>query len=134
METVKRRWRCVVVESPYKGDIERNLAYLRACMRDCIERGESPYASHGLLPLPGVLRDAVPEERMMGIEAGLAWAEHADAVIFYTDFGMTQGMRLAEAEHRVNGRVIEYRELPPHLLVRFDLVAHVEAHAAEKHT
>src|SRR5690606_25512925 len=27
--------RRVIVESPYAGDVERNLAYLRAAMRDC---------------------------------------------------------------------------------------------------
>ena len=41
-----------VIESPYAGDVEGNLTYLRACLKDCVERGESPYASHGLLTQP----------------------------------------------------------------------------------
>lgn len=40
----------VVVESPYAGDVERNLRYLRAAMADCLARGEAPFASHGLYP------------------------------------------------------------------------------------
>ncbi len=42
----------VIVESPYAGAtariIERNERYLRACLRDCLLRGEAPFASHGL--------------------------------------------------------------------------------------
>ena len=50
----------------------RHARYLAACLRDCIERGETPYASHAILTLPGVLRDDVPEERERGIAAGFA--------------------------------------------------------------
>jgi hypothetical protein len=53
----------VVVESPYAGNIERNLRYLRACMADCLRRGEAPFASHGLYTQPGVLRDELPKDR-----------------------------------------------------------------------
>ena len=38
----------VIVESPYAGDIDKNVRYVRACMRDCLLKGESPYASHAL--------------------------------------------------------------------------------------
>jgi hypothetical protein len=55
----------------------RNARYLAAALRDCTLRGESPYASHGLLTLPGVLRDDVPEERALGIRAGFAWRGRA---------------------------------------------------------
>lgn len=70
----------VIVESPYAGDIDRNVRYVRACMRDCLLllRGESPFASHALYTQEGVLRDDVPEERMHGISAGFAWREAAD--------------------------------------------------------
>jgi hypothetical protein len=46
--------RRVIVESPYRGASQaerlRNVSYLKRCLRDCIMRGESPYASRGLLP------------------------------------------------------------------------------------
>ena len=36
----------VIIESPYSGDIPRNLLYARLCVFDCLQRGEAPYASH----------------------------------------------------------------------------------------
>ena len=33
--------RLVILESPYAGDIERNVAYARACLRDSLLRGEA---------------------------------------------------------------------------------------------
>ncbi len=36
----------VIIESPYSGDIPRNLLYARLCVFDCLNRGEAPYASH----------------------------------------------------------------------------------------
>jgi len=103
--------RRVIVESPYAGDIERNLRYLRACLRDCLLRGEAPFASHALFTQPGVLRDEIPTERELGIEAGFAWRAAADATIFYEDLGTTRGM-IAGLEHAVScGHVIEHRKL-----------------------
>jgi len=67
------RMRRVVLESPYAGNfIQRwlNRRYARRCMRDCLRRGESPFASHLLYTQPGVLRDTVALERRLGIEAG----------------------------------------------------------------
>lgn len=65
--------RLVVLESPYSGrdlaEVDRNIRYARACMADCIRRGEAPYASHLLFTQPGILRDEVPEERKLGIAA-----------------------------------------------------------------
>lgn len=109
------RPRLVVVESPYAGlfvgdtvGIERNLKYLRACMRDCFRRGEYPYASHGLYTQAGVLDDDDPKQRKLGIEAGFAWGAHADLVVFYVDYGWSKGMsqaleRLMELRDRAGG-------------------------------
>lgn len=85
--------RRVIVESPYAGDVEMNLRYLRACLADCLRRGETPFASHGLYTQPGVLDDNNPEERKLGIAAGFAWRWAADATVVYTDRGMTRGMQ-----------------------------------------
>ena len=103
--------RLVVIESPYAGDVERNLIYARACMSDCLLRGEQPFASHLLYTQPGILSDHVPEERALGIEAGFAWGEHAKAVIVYTDLGITGGMKLGIQAAEERGAVIEYRTL-----------------------
>ena len=36
----------VIIESPYAGEIDKNTAYARRCMRDSLDRGEAPFASH----------------------------------------------------------------------------------------
>jgi hypothetical protein len=104
--------RLVVVESPYAGDVERNLRYLRAALADCLERGEAPFASHALYTQPGVLRDEIPEERAKGMEAGFAWGACAPVRAFYTDFGFTDGMRAGREQALFFGQRIEYRTLP----------------------
>ena len=87
--------RLVILESPYSGDKEtmrKNKTYARKCIRDSLERGEAPIASHLLYTQTGILNDAVESERAWGIDAGLAWVEVADASVFYTDLGMSDGM------------------------------------------
>jgi len=83
----------VIVESPYAGDVEKHLAYVRAAMNHCLRLRETPFASHALYTQAGVLDDNIPEQRKLGIEAGFAWGEVADAVLFYVDLGWSSGMR-----------------------------------------
>jgi hypothetical protein len=101
----------VIVESPYAGDIERNVAYARACMADCLQRGEASYASHLLYTQPGVLRDEVPEERKAGIEAGFAFRRIADVSAFYVDLGWSNGMYLGREHCEKTGKEYEIRKL-----------------------
>lgn len=101
----------VIIESPYAGDIERNVAYARACVRDSLLRGEAPIASHLLYTQPGILRDGVPEERKLGIDAGLAYlpvCEHA----VYTDLGITPGMDYGIDLAKSFGKTTDYRTIP----------------------
>lgn len=86
----------VILESPYAGDIVWNLIYARKCVRDCLSRNESPIASHLLFTQQGILDDNNPEERQLGIDAGLAWKKVADKQVFYIDWGMSEGMKYAE--------------------------------------
>jgi hypothetical protein len=97
----------VVIESPYAGDVALNLRYLRACMRDCLLRGEAPFASHWLYTQPGVLDDNNPEERDLGIRAGFAWRSAADVTVVYIDLGVTPGMRMGIEDAKANGRIVE---------------------------
>ena len=106
------RMSLVIIESPYTGNVERNLKYLRACMRDCLLRGESPFASHGLYTQEGVLDDDDEEERMLGIRAGFAWKTVADRTVVYTDFGVTDGMQMGIEAAQHQGHSVEYRTLP----------------------
>ena len=94
----------VILESPYDGDIERNINYARKCVRHSLSLGESPIASHLLYTQDGILDDAVPDERMRGINAGLAWKEVADLQVFYIDYGYSNGMKFAleyAKEHKI---------------------------------
>ncbi len=109
-------WRRVIVESPFGSPdpavVAENIRYARACLRDCILRGESPYASHLLLTQAGVLRDDVPEERALGLSAALAWVPASEGSVIYVDRGRTPGMELGIARAHVMGRPVEMRTLP----------------------
>lgn len=103
--------RRVILESPYAGHVDRNVAYARRALRDALQRGEAPIASHLLYTQPGVLDDANAAERAIGIEAGLAWCAVADATVVYADLGVSAGMRLGIARAEAAGRPVENRYL-----------------------
>lgn len=84
--------RRVIIESPYAGDVEANVDYAREAIADSLHRGEAPFASHLLYTQPGVLDDAVPADRELGMNAGFAWHDMADLVVAYVDLGMSPGM------------------------------------------
>jgi len=104
--------RRVIVESPCAGDRERNERYLTAALVDCLLRGETPYASHAILTRPGVLDDTSPAQRELGLVAGFAWRDAADATVVYVDLGITPGMQrgIDDATHK--RQAVEMRELP----------------------
>jgi hypothetical protein len=101
----------VVLESPYAGDVEGNIAYARRCVADCLKRGEAPIASHLLFTQPGILDDTKPEERKLGIEAGFAWNKLAEKVVVYEDRGISKGMEQGIALAKERGIEVEYRRL-----------------------
>jgi hypothetical protein len=100
-----------VLESPFAGNVERNIAYAKLCVRDMLKRGEAPIASHLLFTQPGILNDGDAEERKLGIAAGHAWLTVADIVVFYVDFGMSRGM-IQSMEQSDNFKEFEVRRLP----------------------
>ena len=105
--------RRVIVESPFRATLERTVEqhklYLQHALRDCVLRGESPYASHGLLI--EALDDDDPVERALGIKCGWAWAEKADAVVVYGCLGVSPGMRESIDRYQKMGLPIERRKL-----------------------
>jgi hypothetical protein len=106
--------RLVLIESPYQGnaeEVERNVRYTCAAMRDCLLRGEAPFASHALYTQRGVLNDNDREERRIGIEAGLCWGSMADATVVYEDLGISPGMKLGILRAIEEGREVEHRSL-----------------------
>ena len=100
----------VILESPYAGNIKRNVAYAEMCLKDSLNRGEAPLASH--LLYPRVLNDKKKKERRMGIDAGLAWMKCADLHVFYIDFGYSEGMLYAKAHSNLK---IEERRIMLHV-------------------
>ena len=103
--------RCIL-ESPFAGNIELNIAYAKLCIRDMLLRGEAPIASHLLFTQPGLLDDTKPEQRTLGIAAGHAWIEVADEVVVYGDLGISKGMELGIQNARKVEKPITYRYLP----------------------
>ena len=103
--------RLVILESPYAGDVDQNIAYARAAMRDSLDRGEAPLGTHLLYAASGVLDDADASQRAVGIEAGLAWGGAAVATVVYHDLGISSGMSDGIAHAKTHGRPVEYRTL-----------------------
>ena len=104
-------FRRVVIESPFRAStrrlVQRNVAYALAAVRDAIDRGESPYLSH--LIIPGALDDHVPVERELGIMLGYAWWSAAEAICFYCDLGWSQGMLAAKERAIAEKLLVEER-------------------------
>lgn len=103
--------RRVILESPYAGNIETNIQYARKCVRDALQRGEAPIASHLLYTQDNILDDTKPEERQWGIDAGLAWKSVAEASVVYTDRGISRGMQFGIDAASAAGLQIEYRKI-----------------------
>ena len=104
----------VDVETPYGSDNEeslrRNLLYARACVRDCLLRGEPPFASHLFYTQPGILDDNIQNERVMGINAGKDLIEALPDIItvVYENLGISKGMQYGIERALKNGRKVEY--------------------------
>lgn len=100
--------RRVIIESPYAGEVERNIAYARLALLDCMRKGEAPIASH--LLITQVYDDLIPEERTQGISAGLAWYHASDVTgVIYTDLGYSGGMKKAREYLETHGIPFEER-------------------------
>ncbi len=114
----------VLVESPLASStiegLIKNKKFARACLRDCLSRGEAPYASHLLYAQEGILNDDIAEERALGIHAGLIWGKNAKKTVVYTDLGISSGMERGIQRAIKEGREIEYRTLGFELTVSQD--------------
>ena len=107
-----------MLESPYSGDVERNVEYALECMRDSLSRGEAPMATHLLYTqIPGgFLCDTKPHaqrmtDRATGLAGGLAWRKLASKTVMYVDLGVSAGMDQARLEAESLNQVIEVRRI-----------------------
>lgn len=103
----------VMIESPYRTqDIVLRGVYLDYrddCIRDSLERGEAPFASHRFYP--DFLDDDDPHDRDIGMMCNQAWQEVAEEVAFYIDHGMSEGMENALMWANDMGLRIDIRSL-----------------------
>jgi hypothetical protein len=81
--------RLVIIEAGHPG--EESAAYVRACMADCVNRGEIPLIASNY---------AAGNPR-----------EVADLTAAYIDFGISDWMRVGIAQAEADGRRVEYRSL-----------------------
>jgi len=117
----------VVVESPYAGNIKLNEIYGEFAMHDClVNHNETPYASHLLYTRKNVLRDHIPEDRKLGIEAGFYWRDVAEQTNFYIDLGMTDGMVQGIKDCKEKNTPFQVRELPAYLWSAFKEACYIE--------
>lgn len=100
---MKRHLR-VVIESPYAGDVETNVTYARRAMHFALLAGAAPFASH--LLYTQCLDDKDPDERELGIAAGLSFVADCDETWVFTDYGISEGMRRGMKAAVVAGRPI----------------------------
>jgi hypothetical protein len=107
--------RRVIVEVPFLGEnnLERNgnLAYLSACVADCLLRGEAPMA----VPLSVVCGVTPEAAELVADSISLQWRPFADATVAYVDRGVTPAMkkRLQAAADADEVETCEMRELGP---------------------
>ena len=101
----------IILESPYSGEVQRNLTYARRAMRHSLEENEVPIAFHLIYTQEGILDDTQPEQREWGIRASQEWYFKAAMVVAYTDYGITPGMKRG-IEHALQHEVpIIYRQI-----------------------
>lgn len=101
--------RKVSLESPFAGDYAKNIAYAKECMAHSIMQEEAPFASHLLYPI--ILDDTKMEQRVAGLAMGHAWRLVSDAIVVYTDLGVSPGMMDAIELAHNHGIPVEYRSI-----------------------
>lgn len=103
----------VIIESPYSSKTASGLIvrrnYLIACLRDCDERGESPFAGH--LFYTQFLNDRDPRSRKHGMMLARQWMYACDFVAVYLNYGWTPGMMQGVRWAKMFGKPVVERGL-----------------------
>ncbi len=79
----------IYVASPYRGDVEKNVAYAKECCNFVLEQGCFFYCPH--LSLPQILDDTKAEERELALEIGKEMLLRCDEIWVF-GFEITEGM------------------------------------------
>jgi len=108
-----------MIESPYSGQIDRNIRYLALCGFDAaIKYDEVAYASHGLMTQhPRAKQLFVSDDkwdvltREKAIEMSQRIRHRCDKTVFYVDLGWSSGMKAAKEYCIQNNLIFEKRKL-----------------------
>ena len=99
----------VIIESPYRDNIKRNTEYAKKCLRDSLDRKESPLCFH--LLYTQVLNEENDLERDFGIQTSFEWHKFSDKLVVYEDYGITYGMEMAINLAKVHKIPVEFRKI-----------------------
>lgn len=111
-------------DAAFRLELEINKRYARAACHDClVNHGETPMASHLLYTQEGILDDTIPEERQLGIDAGLAWREVTGKTVVYLDRGLSGGMVYGIRKALEDGKPVECRFLAAETMTALGLPA-----------
>lgn len=123
----------VSIESPYRAATaelqQEHICYAVLAAKHAAKfHGEAPFASHLILTQSVdnghsfYCSDDHPEPHDLGVgrDAAIELTHAArlvcDKIVFYTDYGMSSGMKAAETVAEENGIAVEYRKLPAEML------------------
>lgn len=125
--TESRPLRMVSLESPYHSldpaILRRNIAYAIQASKHALSMGDVPYPSHLIFTQlvhadgsTGYVHDGVEDKfcgrRQEVIDATCEARRRCDAVVLYTDFGISSGMQYAAEYAHEHGIPVERRTLP----------------------
>jgi hypothetical protein len=93
----KGEFKRIILESPFAGEVDRNVHYAKALIHKLAHNGYAPSASH--LLYTQCLDDTKEFDRDLGINKGLDYAHEKDSIIGI-DLGISGGMKygIARAE------------------------------------
>ena len=105
---VKRILKLVFICSPFRGDVETNIARVKRYCYFAHTQGAAPIAPH--LHNPQFLDDNIPQERQAGIAIGLEYLRRAEELWCFGD-QLTEGMKLElQAAQRLKLPIQYYSE------------------------
>jgi hypothetical protein len=110
-----------MIESPYSGDIDRNIRYLALCSFDAgILHDECPYASHASMTQHPRSKNMFVSDydkkwdvftRDKAIHMSQRMRKRCDKTVFYIDLGWSNGMKEAIKYCEKNGLPYEERKI-----------------------
>lgn len=100
----------IAIESPFAGDVPRNIRYAIAAMRHVMKQGHAPFASHLLYTIP--LDDTDEIQRKLGMRFGFAHADACEERWVFFDHGISSGMKAGVSRGEKRGQPIRYIKIP----------------------